>query len=66
MNIKGLHTLGAVIIDYRGYRVFAQSIVPGLLQREHEAAIIYGSTDNGKTINMNELVWQSRDAWPNM
>ena len=46
--------MGAVLIDYRGYHVFAQSIVPGLLQREHETSIVYGSMDNGKTIIMND------------
>lgn len=46
--------MGAVLIDYRGYRVFAQTIVPGLLQREQETSIVYGSMDNGKTFTRNE------------
>jgi len=25
----GLYTLGTVVVDYRGYRVTAQSIIPG-------------------------------------
>ena len=51
---QGLHTLGAVLVDYRGFRVFSQSIIPGLLQKEHASSIEYGSMDNGKTISMND------------
>ena len=50
-----LSTLGAVIVDYRGYRVFAQSIVPGMLHRmEHENVIMYGTLDNRKTFSTNK------------
>ena len=43
-----------MLVDYRGYRVFAQSIVPGLLQKEHDSSIMYGSMDNGKNFSQNE------------
>jgi len=43
-----LHTLGMAIIDYRGYRVTAQSIIPGILEREQEDTVVYGSFDSGK------------------
>ncbi|CAM1301374.1 CLUH (predicted), partial [Pycnogonum litorale] len=46
----GLYTLGTVVIDYRGYRVTAQSIIPGILEREQEQSVVYGSIDFGKTI----------------
>jgi len=29
-DVEGLYTLGTVVVDYRGYRVTAQSIIPGL------------------------------------
>jgi len=29
LDVPGLHTLGTVVIDYRGYRITAQSIIPG-------------------------------------
>ena len=29
LDIDGLYTLGTVVVDYRGYRVIAQSIIPG-------------------------------------
>ncbi|KAG1650872.1 Clustered mitochondria [Nymphon striatum] len=47
---EGLYTLGTVVIDYRGYRVTAQSIIPGILEREQEQSVVYGSVDFGKTI----------------
>lgn len=34
----------------RGYRVTAQSIIPGILEREQEQSVIYGSIDFGKTV----------------
>ncbi|KAK2711731.1 clustered mitochondria protein homolog [Artemia franciscana] len=50
VDMEGLYTLGTVVIDYRGYRVTAQSIIPGILEREQEQSVIYGSIDFGKTI----------------
>ena len=31
LDTEGLHTLGTVIVDYRGYRVVGQSIISGIL-----------------------------------
>ncbi|XP_029468348.1 clustered mitochondria protein homolog isoform X2 [Rhinatrema bivittatum] len=50
VDIDGLYTLGTVVVDYRGYRVTAQSIIPGILEREQEQSVIYGSIDFGKTV----------------
>lgn len=50
VDVEGLYTLGTVVVDYRGYRVTAQSIIPGILEREQEQSVIYGSIDFGKTI----------------
>lgn len=50
---EGLYTLGTVVVDYRGYRVTAQSIIPGILEREQEQSVVYGSIDFGKTILSN-------------
>ena len=46
--------LGTVLVDYRGYRVVCQTIIPGLLQREHESAVVYGSIDTWKSIGTEE------------
>lgn len=50
VDVEGLYTLGTVVIDYHGYRVTAQSIIPGILEREQEQSVIYGSVDFGQTV----------------
>ncbi|KAL2936565.1 Clustered mitochondria protein [Bienertia sinuspersici] len=42
------------IIDYRGHRVVAQSVLPGILQGDKSDSLLYGSVDNGKKICWNE------------
>ncbi|KAK0087716.1 hypothetical protein PV326_005064 [Microctonus aethiopoides] len=54
VDLPGLYTLGTVVIDYRGYRVTAQSIIPGILEREQEQSVVYGSIDFGKTVLTHE------------
>ncbi|UJR33486.1 hypothetical protein I4U23_020931 [Adineta vaga] len=54
IDMDGLHTLGTVVVDYRGMRVTAQTIVPGILEKEQEQSVVYGSTDFGKTCATNE------------
>ena len=43
-----------MVIDYRGFRVTAQSIIPGILEREQEQSVVYGSIDFGKTVITSE------------
>lgn len=50
VDVEGLYTLGTVVIDYHGYRVTAQSIIPGILEREQEQSVVYGSVDFGHTV----------------
>lgn len=38
------------VVLLRGYRVTAQSIIPGILEREQEQSVVYGSIDFGKTV----------------
>ncbi|BFZ18938.1 hypothetical protein BsWGS_21978 [Bradybaena similaris] len=54
MDPDNLYTLGTVVVDYRGYRVTAQSIIPGILEREQEQSVVYGSVDFGKTVVTSE------------
>lgn len=49
LDIDGLYTLGTVVIDYKGFRVTAQSIIPGILDKDQEQSVVHGSTDFGKT-----------------
>ncbi|KAI9249451.1 clustered mitochondria-domain-containing protein [Phascolomyces articulosus] len=54
VDASGLYTLGSVIVDYKGVRVVAQSIVPGIFRRQDENSIVYGSVDNGAQISADE------------
>lgn len=54
VDTEGLYVLGTVLVDYRGHRITAQSIIPGILERGQEQSVIYGSTDFGKTVVSNE------------
>ncbi|KAJ6315428.1 hypothetical protein OIU78_018837 [Salix suchowensis] len=53
-DIPGLYNLAMTIIDYRGHRVVAQSVLPGILQGDKSDSLLYGSVDNGKKICWNE------------
>ncbi|XP_043225112.1 clustered mitochondria protein homolog isoform X2 [Amphibalanus amphitrite] len=53
VDTEHLYTLGTVVVDYRGYRVTAQSIIPGILEREQEQSVVYGSIDFGSTVVSN-------------
>lgn len=54
IDADGLYTLASVIIDYKGVRIVAQSIVPGIFRRQDENSIIYGSVDNGVQISSDK------------
>lgn len=53
-DVRGIHTLASSIIDYRGYRVIAQSIIPGILQNDQGSKHVYGSIDEGKSFVWDE------------
>jgi protein TIF31 len=50
-DVDGLHTVLTAIVDYRGHRVVAQSIIPGILTNDKVSQVVYGSIDNGTTLN---------------
>jgi len=54
LDIPGLNVLGTCVVDYKGYRVTAQTIIPGILEREQEQSVVYGSIDFGKNIRTTE------------
>lgn len=54
LELEGLCTLGTTVVDYCGYRVVCQTVIPGLLQREQDSAVVYGSIDSGKNVNSEE------------
>ncbi|KAJ3323619.1 Intracellular distribution of mitochondria [Boothiomyces sp. JEL0866] len=57
-DMEGVHTLGTALIDYKGRRILAQTIVPGILKKNEtqESPVKYGSVDSGKDIQASELV----------
>ncbi|ORY51437.1 hypothetical protein BCR33DRAFT_694296 [Rhizoclosmatium globosum] len=71
-NWIGLNTLGTCVVDFKGMRVVAQTVVPGILNRQQgkdEASndvIVYGSIDYGKNIvsqsEFHELIGKMGDA----
>ncbi|KAG0251716.1 Intracellular distribution of mitochondria [Mortierella polycephala] len=54
-DVEGLYTLGTVVVDYKGVRVVAQSIVPGIFRQQEESSIVYGSVDNGPDVKQTEV-----------
>lgn len=54
VDVSGLYNLAMAIIDYRGHRVVAQSVLPGILQGDKSDSLLYGSVDNGKKICWKE------------
>ena len=54
LGMPELHLLHTLIVSYRGYRVIAQCIIPGILSVDQINCSQYGSIDDGKTIETNE------------
>eukprot|EP01088_Endostelium_zonatum_P006062 TRINITY_DN18166_c0_g1_i2.p1 TRINITY_DN18166_c0_g1~~TRINITY_DN18166_c0_g1_i2.p1 ORF type:complete len:1404 (-),score=394.70 TRINITY_DN18166_c0_g1_i2:63-4274(-) len=50
VDADGISTLLTAVIDYKGFRLIAQSLIPGVLATE-TMNIIYGSLDSGSTIH---------------
>jgi len=58
VDVKGLYTLATVVIDYSGYRLVGQSIIPGLFSEnknneDSQMKLSYGSLDQ-KIITIDE------------
>ncbi|PVV01120.1 hypothetical protein BB560_004473 [Smittium megazygosporum] len=53
IGAKDIFQLGTVLIDYRGQRITAQTLIPGILRSDNENFVVYGSVDNGKVIRSN-------------
>ena len=58
LDLPKIFNLGTVLIDYKGQRILAQTIVPGILRKSdniEDAPIQYGSVDGGQEILSNEI-----------
>ena len=59
-DLEGLYTLGTVVVDYRGYRITAQSIIPGEMAFYHMAkdtCIFNCTTLNNSLITYKDTVY---------
>ena len=45
MAIPDLHTIGTAIVDYRGFRLLCQTVLPGIMNSSAEQNAKYGSMD---------------------
>ena len=58
LDMKGIHILATCIVNYKGRRMVAQSILPGVLHammmNEQTTVTDYGSMDDSKTIKTKE------------
>lgn len=52
LDSKELHSLSTSVIDYRGFRVTGQSIIPGILERESDKQVEFGSVDHGLNVTV--------------
>ena len=50
LHMPHLHTLATVIVDCRGRRLIAQSIIPGIFHSDRASKHVYGSMDQGETV----------------
>lgn len=55
INIDGVHIIATCHVNYKGTRVIAQSIIPGILTNIDQTSLTeYDSVDNGSTIHNND------------
>jgi len=50
LDMDELHTLATVLVDYRGHRVIAQSIIPGIFHGDRASKHVYGCMTPGSAI----------------
>lgn len=56
VNIQGLNTVLTAIVDFKGDRIVAQTVVPGILTPgERSARLLYGCLEHQKPISCKEV-----------
>lgn len=54
LEIDKLYYLATTVVNYRGHRIIAQSIIPGILNNSELSSLAeYGTVDEQKTIQSN-------------
>ena len=55
IGVEGLHTGISAIVDFRGSRIMAQTVIPGILsQTERTSRLMYGCLEHGKKISCKQ------------
>ncbi len=54
VDLPELYTLATTLVTYRGRRLIAQSIIPGIFHGDRASAHVYGSMDHGKTVQCKD------------
>lgn len=64
-DVKELYTLATLTVDYRGHRVMAQSIIPGIFHLDQASTHVYGTMDNSDSIkcspDFHKLILKAAD-----
>lgn len=53
-DVKDLNTINTVLVDYKGFRVVCQSMIPGILGCDTKVWAMHGTIDEGETIKVDE------------
>lgn len=54
LDVDGLHTMATAVVEYKGRRFVAQTLVPGFLTRMAAAPVIHGIVEEEKRIAWDE------------
>ncbi len=52
-QVPDLHTLLIAAVDYKGQRVVAQSVIPGILHGDQSATLLHGATERRQAFKVN-------------
>ncbi|KAI8852682.1 clustered mitochondria-domain-containing protein [Chytridium lagenaria] len=57
LDIEGVYTLGTAVVDYKGHRLVAQTIIPGILKKQQQQLEAAAAAEaSGEQVGENALV----------
>lgn len=66
LNIKNIYTLGTTVVDYYGYRILVQSIIPGIFQMTSDDIVVYGTVEMSESpIKYNQIMDEETKSFKN-
>eukprot|EP00605_Chrysophyceae_sp_TOSAG23-4_P002407 GSChrysophyteH1.ASY1.ANO1.2665.1 assembled CDS len=58
LGVSGLHTVMQMVLDYKGTRMVAQTVIPGILApRGNASRLLAGAVEPGKRLCMKNAAW---------